>query len=367
MRNPRIITDQRKIVTPNYGQFRNGMTSGKHVLQDAVRNQRSMNEVIRGFRGLDAVGGAFFFRELEYIKKKIFEVQYIPLSFRKMFSVTNEAGMGKKYITFRTYDGIATAQLITDQSDDLVAVDVSAREESIQVRWVGNSFRYTLGEIQASRTAGGEPLDARKMKKAVLGMETKLNAYAFYGTDLSTSAATMPSLFNNAYIPKSTAAEGASTSTGWGDKTPDEILADLHNGSNTVNSNSKGVFTVDALALPIDKYNYIASTYRSTLSETTILGAFVEKNPFITSIDSVFGVPELTGAATFIGGFSGNDTNDVMYFYNKNSDNVELEIPVEFQSMSPQERNLSYVINNWANYAGLNVYQPLSMSFVAGI
>lgn len=368
MRNHIIHTQQRKIVAPkNLFEFRNGMLTDTRSVRAAMARRPSMQETIRNFTGLDAVAGAFFFRELEYIKKKVFEVQHTPLSFRKMFPVTNEAGKGKKYITTRVYDRTAPAQMITNMSDDLPAADITAREESIQVRWIGNSFRYDLGEIQASQVAGGEPLDAKKAKASFEGIETDMNKLTFYGQDTNAAAATCPALFNNTEIPKYTAADSGTGSTAWSTKTPDEKLADVNNAFAAINNNSKNVFEGNTLALPISAYNSIAATPRSSLSDTTILAYIVENSPFLEGLDSVIKVPELTGAATYIGGFTGNDTNDVMYVYNKNSDNVELEIPVEYQQEAPQQRNLAFVINCWANWAGLNVYQPLTMTFVAGI
>lgn len=368
MKNQLLIDQRRTRQTPqDILTFREQALQNPKAFLDSRLRKPKMQEVIRGFTALDADGGAFFFRELEYIKKKIFEVKYKPLSFRTLFNVTNEAGPGRKYVTIRVYDKTAPAQIITNMSDDLPAADVTARETAVPVYWTGASFRYTLGDIQASRVAGGEPLDARKAKAAFLGIETNLNKLSFYGQDANAAAASVPALFNNTYIPKSTAADGASGNTAWSTKTPDEIIFDLNNAFANVNNNSFGQFEANTIALPFQQYNYIAATPRSALSDTTILNYFLENNPFIAGPQSVVRVPELTGAATFIGGFTGNDTNNVMYVYNRDSDNVEMEIPVEYQQEAPQQRNLAFVINCWANVVGLNVYQPLSMAFVAGI
>lgn len=178
----KIITQQQKITAPkNLNEFRHGMMTSRNAINDMRRMQPTMDQVIKGFRALDSVSGAFFFRELEYIKKKVYEVQHTPLTFRKMFPISNEAGPGKKYITFRSFDRIAPSQMITNFSADLPNADVSGKEESIPVKWIGNSFQYNLGEIQSSRVAGGEPLDAKRAKAAFEGIETDLNSLCFLG------------------------------------------------------------------------------------------------------------------------------------------------------------------------------------------
>lgn len=364
----KIITQQQKISCPKtFEDLRHGMMTQRGSIVDMLKFRPTNQEIVSRFTGLDSVGGIFFLRQLEFIKQKVFEVQHTPLTFRQLFPVTSEAGAGRKYVTYRTYDRTATAQMLTNLSDDFPRVDVTGKEESIPIKWIGASFGYTLGDIQASRVAGGEPLDAKKAKAAFEGIETDLNSLAFYGSDLNFTAGTVPSLFNNSEIPKMTAAQGVSGSTAWVDKTPDEQLADVNAGFAAINNNSKNVFSGNTWALPISTYNKISGAPRSINSDTTVLNYIVQNSPYLAGIDSVIKVPEFTGAASVIGGFTGNDTNDVMLFYNKNSDCLEYQVPVEYQQEAPQQRNLEFIINCWGNVAGLFVFQPLSMQWVAGI
>ena len=53
----------------------------------------------------------------------------------------------------------------------------------------------------------------------------------------------------------------------------------------------------NTVLLPVAQYTLIASTPRSTASDTTILEYFIQNNPFITTVDWV---PELAGAGPVV-------------------------------------------------------------------
>lgn len=374
MRNPKILIDQhgrpyQKPIIANAMKMTDmAAFRAAHGLTDSAANgafkMPSLQEIARSYRMLDSAASTFFLRELEYIKKEVFDVLYEELPFRKIFPVSNEAGPGKKYITYRVYDKVGQAILISNFADDLPRADAFAAEYTIPIRWLGGSYGYNLGEIQGSRRVGGEPLDQRRAEASARGMEQAMNDLSIYGTS---DATTMPGLFNNAYIPKATAAVKGSGSTIWAGATPDEILADVNNGFSAVNVNSLMIEEADTLVLPTQQWNYIASTPRSINSDTTIMGYLVANSPFLKGKENIMKINELAGAATDIGGFTGNDSNDVMWFYKKDPRKLQLEIPVEFTSLPPQERNLEWVVNCYSNIAGVNIYFPGSMLFVAGI
>ena len=72
---------------------------------------------------LDADGAVFFQRQLEHIKSKSYDVLYADLIARTLFPVSNEGGMGVTSITYRTYDQIGSAKIISAYADDLPRAD----------------------------------------------------------------------------------------------------------------------------------------------------------------------------------------------------------------------------------------------------
>ena len=150
---------------------------------NAAYRQPPLQEIAKKFTALDSAGSIFFLRELEYIKKEVFEVQYEDLPARSLFPVTNEAGPGRKYVTYRIFDKVGQAVLVGNFADDLPRADVFAREEVIPVRWIGSSYGYNLGEIQASRQVGGEPIDAKRAEAANRAIEEAVNEFAFFGSN----------------------------------------------------------------------------------------------------------------------------------------------------------------------------------------
>ena len=98
-------------------------------------------------------------------------------------------------------------------------------------------------------------------------------------------------------------ADGEGSATTWDKKTPVQILRDMNNAVSMIVDITKGVEIPDTILLPIDKYNIIAT----------------------------------------------------------------LEIPLPFEQLAPQRKNLEMVIPCDSSTAGVMVYYPLSICMAEGI
>lgn len=341
--------------------------------QGRSANLSLMQRAQRHMHILDSVGSVFFERQLEFLKAKTFDVEYADLPARTIFPTTNEAGPGKRTITYSVFDKVGQAKLVGNMADDLPRADVSGRQVTIPVKVLGISFGYDIQEIQSSQVAGGLPLDQRRSDAAARGMEESINTIGFNGEgDLLTSDGALPGLFNNPYVPRAAVADGASGDTRWSTKTPDEILADINTLFSTINVDSKLIERPNTLLLPVAHYNFINSTPRSSVSDTTILQYVVNNSQFISSAEDIMPINELAGAVTIIntfvpGGITGNDSDDLMIAYDRSADKLEFEIPVELTFLPVQERGLTFIVPAYSNIAGLNIYFPGSMFFAGGI
>jgi hypothetical protein len=130
----------------------------------------------------------------------------------------------------------------------------------------------------------------------------------------------------------------------------------LNDAANGVVDLTNGAEIPDTVILPIEQYTLIASTPRSSTSDTTILDYFIQNNPFINSVEWA---NELKGA--FTGGADG------FIVYRKDPDAIEFEMPVTFEQLPVQERGLEYVVNCHSRIAGTIVRYPLSQRFAYGI
>jgi len=303
----------------------------------------------------------FFARELEFVKRKIYEKVYMTLKAQQLIPVSTEVPPWVDVITYQQWDQHGIAKIIANYADDLPKVKVSAQTFSSNVRGMGDAYDYTIQDIRQS-IALNKNLPSRLASAARWEVEFLLDNIAWFGDEIFG----IKGLLTNENITKSAAPDGAGTVTTWVEgttpKTPTEILADMNNLVTSITTVTKGAMEPDTLLLPLTSFNHIATTARSTTSDTTILQFFKNNTPYITAVEPV---PLFDNMPIDLVG--GADSNRIMVAYSRNEDALTFEIPLFFTQHPVQERNLTFVINCEARTGGVIVYQPLSVAVLEGI
>lgn len=305
------------------------------------------------FRNLDDAGSVFFSRQLEFVKAKSYDVLYADLVARELFPVSNDGGPGVTSITVRTYDMVGMAKIINGYAKDIPRADASGSERSIPVRSLAIAFGYNVDEIASSQLTGAS-LDQRRANAARRGFEESVNLIAFDGD----AESGLPGFFSNVNIPVSTVVDPGS-GTEWVNKTPEQILFDVNDLFADIFETTKMKERATDLLLPPSQWSYIASTPRSSGTESTILKYLVTNSPYLASEANVRPVNELVGRGTA--------GADIMVAYTPDPDKLQLEIPHELEFFAPQESGLEIEIPGRGRIAGVNIYYPLSASIAEGI
>lgn len=300
----------------------------------------------------DAGESVFFARQLEYVRSKTYDVEYVGLSAMELFPIDTSVPAGATRITWRQWDGVGVAKIIANYADDLPRVDVMALEMSTPVRSIGDSYGYDVQEIRSAQFAG-VALDAKRASQARKAIDQKFNQLAWNGDAVSG----LPGFLSNANIPAVVLpADGTGASKLWSTKTPDQKLRDMNAVVNSVWITTKGIHRATELWMPLAQYADISSTARSANSDTTILDFFLANNPFITKVTPVF---ELTGA-----GASGADR---MVAAENNIDNYQMNIVMPFMQHPPQPRNLYFEVPCEARFGGVTIERPLAFAYADGL
>ena len=321
-----------------------------------------MTRQYRKFINLDSNEGMFFERELEFLKARTYDRLYPELLARRLFPVDSSASEGAETITYYTWDHFGAAKLIHSYSDDLPNIDVNAKKTTRQVYSQGAAFGYSRQDIRAARFAN-KPLEERKAmatRRQMLQLENKI---AWHGNDpdRGVPGIDIPGFINNPNTNAVTIPDGASGSTRWESKTADEIIFDVSLMTSTIRDVSNGVESPDTLLLPEAQYTYIATTPRSTQSDTTILNFILQSNAFISEIIPTY---ELRDVAESSADYDGNDT---MILYERSPDKLTLEIPMDITFHNVQEKSLMFEVPVESRNAGVIIYYPKSIAQGNGI
>lgn len=308
-----------------------------------------------------AADGLFIARSLEYIKAKTYDIQYGELKHRQVFPVSNEGGPGMLFITYRTYDQVGAAALISAYAQDLPRSDVTVKETVTKVFQIGTSFGYNTQELRAAAASynsvlgTGIPLDAKRAGAARKGVEIRLNKLAWKGD----TATGIYGLFNHPNVPVAVVPNGAGASPLWANKTSAEILKDLHACVNSIPENTTMVERPNRLLMTLKAFHQISTTIMTGGFNRSVLEQFLATNPYINSKDQIIVCNELVAA--------GPGGTDAMVAYEYNPDKLTLEIPMEMIFQPEQRKGLEVVVPCEASTAGLIIYYPLSVNISYGM
>ena len=303
----------------------------------------------------------FFARELDYVKKQSYDVEYPELTALSLFPQTSEADPGAETVTYYTYDRTGLAKIIDNYSTDLPRADVTGKPSYAKIKSLGDSYGYSAQEMRASKLAG-KSLDARKGESARYQIDNLTNKIAWAGDDES---GLMGVLSQGQNIPLYTITAGAtSNKTKWTEKTADEILDDINGMAKQVAKVTKNVERPDTLCVPADVFMHI-STKRIPDTATTVLAFIKEHAPYIKEVIST---AELGADSVDTNPYAAAQNGQGVAFLFKNDPRkLALENPMPFYQYPLQVKGLETIIPCEARTAGVIVYYPLAALIAVGV
>jgi hypothetical protein len=300
--------------------------------------------------------GVFFARELDYVKAQTYDVEYPEFNATRLFPVESSVDPGMETITYYSYDKTGMAQIIADYSDDLPRADVLGKPFTAKIRGLGASYAYSVQDMRASRYAG-KSLDVRRGEAARRAIDALINRIAWCGDETHGLRGV---LSPENQVPIWTAPTNAGlTSTKFADKTPDEIFATFSYALRYMSDTTKGVERPDTIVLDEGNYIYLSTTPRSAESDTTILSWLSGNLPGI----------KFERASELSANTEYNPFGDqaVMVIYRNDPRKLTIEIPLLFNQLPVQPKNLAFEIQCEARIAGAIIYYPLSLLIVPGV
>jgi len=338
-------------------------------VEQEVELRADIAKLVDSVESMNDSDGLFFQRQLEAIEAQTYDVLYPDLEARECFVTNTFGGAGAQTLTYRSYDRVGKAQVINARATDLPKSDISGKEYSIKVLSVGVAYDYDIDEVAAAQMVG-MPLEARKAMAARRGYEEYVNHTSFFG-DKTTGLGGFFTPSNS--VARTVVAQNAgATSTKWEDKTPDEILADLNEACGSMYAGTKKIHSPKELWLPVKLWNYIRSTPRSNVSDTTILSYFLANNEFITDKSQVKALNILDEVVAETAGDAGTTITDgVFVIVNKTTpegqETVRIRETLPLQFLPVQLHGLVYEVPGRGRFAGVEVTYPRAMDIYFGI
>lgn len=298
----------------------------------------------------DANEAMLFARQLESIDATLYEVQYPQLNWSEIVPVQNGISDGAETYTYQVVDTVGRAKLIGNYADDLPRADAFGREVQAKIKHLGASYAYSIQDMRRAKLSGVgiDEMRARAARRAIaefIDEAVMLGVRSEDGTVLNTGFA------NNGSVSLTTVVTGT-----WATATGDQIVDDVLKMEREIITASKGVERPDTLALPPSRYA-IASTKRmgSSLNDVTALEFLMKKSVGIRKVVQNFRL-ETAGASSV----------PRIVAYTANIEKVAALVPMEFNSLPPEARNLALIVNCEGRCGGVAWRLPGSARYMDG-
>lgn len=306
---------------------------------------------------LDANETMILTQQLEQMRLRTADILRPQFKGRTLVPITSEVDPGAESWAYSQWDRAGMAKIVANYADDIPKVATFAKKFTHTIETL--ALGYDWSWLDLLRTArAGVALKSRKSQAVREGFEQRIEEIAAIGIKDTGSIG----LLNSPNVPQISAAPpatGSSATWGGADKTPYEILNDLHAAEDAVLISTKMVHKPDTLVLPLAKFRYLSKTPLSTAASAdpkdTILKVFLEKSENIRNIDWW----------SYCDTANAGSPRAIMY--RRDPIVVHLELPMEQQELPPQAKNLTMEINSVGRIGGVAWEYPLAAVYINGI
>jgi hypothetical protein len=296
---------------------------------------------------LSPSAGAFFERDLRFVRKEIIEDQRPPLNaFTLIPQATDIPAYADSY-EHRMYEMIGVADFIADYAQDQPNVDIAARNELFNAREFGCAYQYSISEIEKSAALDYQ-LDRKRALSARIAIEEKFNRIQFFGD----TGVQLFGWVNYPYIPRRIVSfpfDSTSSTV--------NILAELNAAINQPFLQTRTSGHADTLVMAPELMTFLEATPWSVSSsgatDRTIMEQFLATNSRVSEVKAA---QELS--------FAGPDGEHLMIAYRKDEMIFSHKMMRPFTQLAPQDRNMAIITNCHAKSGGIACDRPLEMVIV---
>lgn len=306
----------------------------------------------------------FLVSQTSNIEAQAYAIQYPDIQYPALVPVDTSGNPWAKSVTFFSMDKVGQADWFNHLAKDVPLADVERTKFEQPFEMAAIGYRYTSEEIGQAQMIPGTNLSADRASAAVRAYEEFMDGVALRGVPPSGSTKGWTGLINDANVTAGNVAnDGTGASTLWSTKTPDLILRDINALLTGIYTASLTVELADTLLLPVARLDYIATTARSSTSDTTIL-EYLRKNNTYTSI---------TGAPLTIRAVRGLETAGAsstarMVAYRRDPTVVKLHLPMPHRFLPVwQTGPLVFDVPGIFRTGGVEVRRPKAMRYADGI
>lgn len=307
-------------------------------IDDAGRLARQCN--VR----LDANETTHFARQLEYVKARTYDIEFGRLKSLQFIPLDTSAPEGAESITYRQWSEVEAAVVVANMADDLPQVEVFAAEFTSPVKSLASSYQWSIQDIRRAAMAGTN-FDLRKARAARMSIDRRIDEVGANGIP----EANTTGFLSNAAVPINPFPNAGA----WSGLTAEEILENLNDIVQSIVDATNEIEQPNTLILPTAEFGLVAQTPMLGGNGTdTILTVFLRNSPYITQVDQ-WSKLNTAGAGSV----------PRVVAYDRSERVLTFNIPLLFEQLPPQPRNLAFVVPCHSRVGVVEVHYPLAIAY----
>jgi len=311
----------------------------------------------------DAGTTAIFARQLEYLFAEVIKVEYPALRATEFIPLNTEPPPGSLSYTYRMWDAVGKAKVITNYADDLPKVTVEANEWQSPIITTGMSYDFGVQDV-ARAALGNFPLeqglaDAARFAIEFLGEDIACTGYAAAGVPGMVNA---PGVAATAQVSTGTWLAQIATIASASPSTPatavavaQDLIMDIQAMKKKVWTNTKGLYPATTVLLPSTLWTALDAVPRSPAFTDDTLLDYMRK---ITGLDIDYWLPLDT---------AGSGGHGRVMCYRKDPQVLQLVRARSFTQLPPQAINLAWQVPCLAEEGGVMVKRPGAVTYMDGL
>jgi hypothetical protein len=283
-------------------------------------------------------------RSLEHFKAQTFDVVYNKLRTLEFLPVDTSVPLGARSVTYEQWDQAEAARLIHHGADDLPTVNVFSREFTSPIKPYGSSYIITMEDMERATMAGSN-FEDRLTAAARSSLERRLDQVAATGD----VAAGLTGMLNAPGVAVFT----FPTAGAWTGLTPAQVLNNMNQQVQAVVDANDENFIPDTMILGPVEYGHVINTpFFGGDGTDTILTVFLRNQPYVNRVE------RWTRADT---AGAGGVARSVVY--QRSPEVLTLNLPLPFQQLPPQPRNLALQVPVRMKVGSVEVHYPVAMNY----
>ncbi len=303
-------------------------------------------------------GLALITSRLYNYEARVYKPRAVPLVYSRLVPVDTSDGEGAAGRAYMILDERGDTKEIARGSDDMPLVDLGGTDRYLLFKTGGVGYTYDTEDLRQASLLNFQRV-AQLPQVAFNIYERAINEHALFGNTRGGKLGFKEGLFTSTTVPRFT-----STVTISDAMTVDDMLNVFNAAIDAVNTNSNNTSNANVLAVPQKLMTLAGRTPLNGNTTDTVLTYFKATNK----------TTQETGQPITIIGVKGLETAGVggkprVMAYERLDENLVLPLPMPLKFMTPQVRNLTFVVPGEYKYGPVHFRYPNSAVYedLAGI